>query len=212
MYAFIEGEIIEKSDTSLVVRPDGMGIGFLINVATRTSCELPGVGHSARLYTSFQVKEDSQRLFGFCTNAEKEIFETLLKISGIGGKTALAILDLPRDRIVEAIAAGDSAVLTQVSGVGAKTAGRIVLELRDKFAEELMVEWAGSDGISPDMIPVGFEGTTGSGKEFAEAIEALIELGYQRSDARNAIRQARSALGDQVSAENLLRFVLQRAG
>ncbi|MCX6647415.1 MAG: Holliday junction branch migration protein RuvA [bacterium] len=212
MYAFIEGEIIEKSDNSLVIRPDGMGVGFLINIAPRTSYELPGVGHSARLYTSFQVKEDSQRLFGFGSNAEKEIFETLLKISGIGGKTALAILDLPRDRIVEAIAAGDSAVLTQVNGVGAKTAGRIVLELKDKFAEELMADWAESAGSLPGIIPVGLDSATGAGKEFAEAVEALVELGYQRADARNAVRQARSNLGDQMSAEDFLRFVLQHAG
>jgi holliday junction DNA helicase RuvA len=214
MYAFIEGEIIEKSDTSLVIRPDGMGVGFHINIAPRTSFELPGVGHSARLYTSFQVKEDSQKLFGFVTGAEKEIFETLLKISGIGGKTALAILDLPRDRIVEAIAAGDSAVLTQVSGVGAKTAGRIVLELKDKFAEELMSEWAdsASGGASHDIIPAGLDSAVGAGKEFAEAVEALVELGYQRADARNAVRQARSNLGENMSAEELLRFVLQHAG
>ena len=212
MYAFIEGEIIEKSDTSLVIRPDGMGVGLKIFTAPRTSFELPGVGHTTRLYTSFQVREDSQTLYGFGSNAEKEIFETLLKISGIGGKIALAILDLPRDRIVEAIAAGDSAVLTQVNGVGAKTAGRIVLELRDKFVEELMVEWADTTGTSMDKIPAGLESAVGSGKEFAEAVEALIELGYQRADARSAIRKARNQLGDQVSAEELLRFVLQHAG
>jgi len=212
MYAFIEGEIIEKSDTSLVIRPDGMGVGLSIMVAPRTSFELPGAGQSARLYTSFQVREDSQTLFGFSSNAEKEIFETLLKISGIGGKIALAILDLPRDRIVEAIAAGDSAVLTQVNGVGAKTAGRIVLELRDKFAEELMVEWADTIDASPGAIPVGLEGTIGTGKEFAEAVEALIGLGYQRTDARKAVRQARGSLGDDAPAEELLRFVLQHAG
>lgn len=212
MYAFIEGEIIEKSDTSLVIRPDGMGVGLKIFVAPRTSFEFPGVGHSIRLYTSFQVREDSQTLYGFGTGAEKEIFETLLKISGIGGKIALAILDLPRDRIVEAIAAGDSAVLTQVNGVGAKTAGRIVLELRDKFAEELMVEWADTIGTSPGAIPVGLEGAVGAGKEFAEAVEALVELGYQRADARNAVRKARGTLGEQVPAEELLRFVLRYSG
>lgn len=204
MYAFIEGEIIEKSDDSIVIRPDGMGIGLEIRIAPRTSFELPGAGQSARIYTSFQVKEDSQTLFGFGSVPEKEIFEVLLKISGIGGKTALAILDLPRDRIVEAIAAGDSAVLTRVNGVGAKTAGRIVLELKDKFAEELMEEWAG------DIIPAGLE--SAAGKEFSEAVEALVELGYHRTDARTEVRRARGSIGDEVSAEELLRYVLQHAG
>ena len=206
MYAFIEGEIIEKSDDSIVIRPDGMGLGLEIRVAPRTSFELPGAGQSTRIYTSFQVKEDSQTLFGFGSVPEKEIFEVLLKISGIGGKTALAILDLPRDRIVEAIAAGDSAVLTRVNGVGSKTAGRIVLELKDKFAEELMEEWAG------DIIPAGLESAEGAGKEFSEAVEALVELGYHRTDARTAVRRARGTIGDEVSAEELLRYVLQHAG
>ena len=105
---------------------------------------------------------------------------------------------------MEAIAAGETAVLTRVNGVGAKTAGRIVLELKDKFAEELMEEWAG------DIIPAGVESL--AGKEFSEAVEALVELGYHRTDARTAVRRARGSIGDEVSAEELLRYVLQHAG
>ncbi len=203
MYAFIEGEILSKNDTAIVIRPDGMGIGLTVNVAPRTSIELPNVGGSARLYTSFQVREDSQTLFGFESTAERDLFEALLKISGVGGRTALAILDLPRDRIVEAIAAGDSAVLRQVQGVGVKTAGRIVLELRDRFADELMEEWADSGVITDTAIKPGI---------FPEAVEALIELGYQRADARKQIRRAIGTLGDDVPAEELIRHVLMHAG
>jgi holliday junction DNA helicase RuvA len=211
MYAFIEGEIIEKADNEVVIRPEGMGIGLLIRIPPRTSYELPPAGGSVRLYTSFQVREDSQSLFGFESTAERDLFEALLKISGIGGRTALAILDLPRDRIVEAIAAGDSAVLRQVQGVGAKTAGRIVLELKDRFAEELMKEWAGATCENPsDRARAA--GTESAGSEFAEAVEALVELGYQRADAREQIRKARSTIGDQSPAEELVRHVLKHAG
>jgi len=211
MYAFIEGEIIEKTDSRVVIRPDGMGIGLSVNVAPRTSTDLPTTGSTARLYTSFQVREDSQNLYGFETVAERDLFEALLKISGIGGKVAIAILDLPRDRIVEAIAAGDSAVLTQVQGVGAKTAGRIVLELKDKFAEDIMAEWADSYGEPASEFTVSISGD-GSGRDFAEAVEALTGLGFQRSDSRDHVRKARTAIGEEASAEELIRYVLMHTG
>jgi Holliday junction DNA helicase RuvA len=208
MYAFIEGEIIERSDQRVVVRPEGMGVGLVINVAPRTASELPLAGNSVRLYTSFQVREESQTLFGFETPAERDLFEALLKISGVGGKTAIAILDLPRDRIVAAIAAGDTDVLRKVQGVGAKTAGRIVLELKDRFAEELMHEWADTHldiGSALSSLTIG----SAEGKEIVEAVEALVELGYQRPEARERIRHARSVLGEDTKAEGLVRHALQ---
>jgi Holliday junction DNA helicase RuvA len=210
MYAFVEGEIIEKHDDYVVIRPDGMGVGLILQIAPRTSLELPGIGGTVRLHTSFQVREDSQTLFGFSTVPERDLFEALLKISGVGGRTAIAILDLPRDRIVEAIAAGDSGVLTTVPGVGAKTAGRIVLELKDRFAEELMEEWG--DLAAYTVIPgTGGASDTGS-RIFMEAVEALVELGYQRADARDRVRKARGEVGEDVPAEELVRHVLRHAG
>ena len=211
MYSFVEGEIIEKGDSHIVIRPDGMGLGLHVNVPPRTSHELPGIGESARLYTSFRVKEDSQALYGFMRQSERDLFDALLKISGVGGKTALAILDLPRDKIVAAIAAGDAAVLQQVQGVGAKTAGRIVLELKDKFAEELMVELAGI-GLGDDFAHVPAEFSDGTGREFAEAVEALIELGYMRDEARKFARYARADLGESASASDLVRHALKSSG
>lgn len=208
MYAFIEGEIISKTDNNLVVRPDGMGLGLLINVAPRTSMNLPAAGKTVRLYTSYQVREDSQTLYGFESPSERDLFNALLKISGLGGKTALSILDLPRDRIVEAIAAGDAAVLRQVKGVGAKTAGRIVLELRDRFADELMTEWSDL----PDLVRDGAGDISEAGRDFVETVEALTELGYQRSDARDLVRKARSGLGDDAGTAELLKYILQHAG
>jgi len=206
MYAFIEGELVEKSDQAVVIRPEGLGLGLRVHVPPRVATELPSVGGQVKLHTSFQVREDSQSLFGFSTPAERDLFEALLKISGIGGKTALAILDLPRDRIVAAIAAGDSAVLQQVQGVGAKTAGRIVLELKDRFAQELMREWAEKTG--GDLSVQFGEIPTGEGRTLAEAIEALVGLGYQRVEAQERVRHARFALGEDSSAEKLVRHAL----
>jgi len=207
MYAYIEGQIIEKFEQRVIVQPDGMGVGFVVNVASRTLTEIPAPGESVRLYTSFQVREDSQTLFGFSTPAERDLFEALLKISGIGGKTAIAILDLPRERIVAAIAAGDSEVLRTVPGIGAKTAGRIVLELKDKFAKELMEEWAESVTSGRDVGGAPIMGSEGRG--FAEAVEALVGLGYQRADATSSVRHARQALGDEASPEELVRYALK---
>jgi holliday junction DNA helicase RuvA len=205
MYAFIIGELLEKQDSRIVVKPDGIGFGLFVNVPLRTIAELPGKNATVTLYTSFQVREDSQTLFGFETPAERDLFEALLKITGIGGKIALAILDLPRDRIVAAIAAGDANVLKTVSGVGAKTAARIVLELKDRFAKELTSEWADIefDGIEGKTPVSGIEA-----RVFAEAIEALAELGYQRSDAREKIRIARHELGNDANTEQLIRHAL----
>jgi Holliday junction DNA helicase RuvA len=207
MYAFIEGEIIEKSELQVILKPDGMGLGFIVNVPPRTIAELPLPGSTARLYTSFQVREDSQTRYGFETPAERDLFEALLKISGIGGKIALAILDLPRDRIVAAIASGDADALRAVNGVGPKTAGRIVLELKDRFAQELMAEWAGSGG-GGGLQPRYVDMPDSDARQFAEAVEALVELGYQRPDARDRIRHARLSLGDSASAEDLVRHGL----
>jgi Holliday junction DNA helicase RuvA len=189
-----------------------MGLGLTINVASRTSHELPGTGGNARLFTSYQVREDSQSLFGFESVAERDLFEALLKISGIGGKIAIAILDLPRDRIVEAIAAGETEVLQQVQGVGAKTAGRIVLELKDRFAEELMEEWA--DVIGGPVTGLVYDDSRGTsaGRVFAEAVEALVELGFQRTSVRDLVRKARGSIGEDAPAEDIVRFVLKHAG
>jgi Holliday junction DNA helicase RuvA len=210
MYSFIEGEIIEKSETRLVIKPDGVGFGLHINIPSRTFHEIPSTGGNTRLYTSFQVKEDSHSLYGFQTPSERDLFEALLKISGVGGKTAVAILDLPRDRIVAAIAAGDSAVLQKIQGVGAKTAGRIVLELKDRFASELMEELAGAaSGGSRDL---GEFYPEVSGRNFAEAVEALTELGYQRDEARRQVRVSRSELGEDALPEDIVRHALKSTG
>ncbi|HDS29980.1 MAG TPA: Holliday junction branch migration protein RuvA [Firmicutes bacterium] len=211
MYAFIEGEIIEKSDNRVIIKPDGMGVGLIVNVPPRTSAELPPPGGTARLYTSFRVSDDSHSLYGFGASAERDLFEALMKISGIGGKTAVAILDLPRDRIISAIAAGDSAVLQQIPSIGAKTAARIVLELKDRFAKELMEEWAIASAAEFDRTLVEFP-PDGSGHEFAEAVEALCELGYSRADARELIRKARAVVGENCLAAELVRHVLKHAG
>ena len=205
MYSFVEGEIIEKNDNRAVIRPDGTGYGLIINISPRTSSEIPPEGQSVRLYTSFRVREEIHQLFGFVTAKERDLFEALLAISGIGGKTALSILDLPRDRIVAAIASGDSVVLTQVSGVGAKTAGRIILELKDKFAKKLTEEWALGGEVALGRA------STDEGYRFTEAVEALVELGYNRNDARILVRQAIISLGDDASAENLVRQALSEA-
>lgn len=207
MYAFIEGELIDKSDGRAVVRPDGLGIGFFINVPLRTYSMLPNIGSSIKLFTSFQVREDSQSLYGFETSAERDLFEALLKISGVGGRTALAILDLPRDRIISAIAAGDTDALRQVPGVGPKTAGRIVLELKDRFAGELLNEWV-KEFAHPDASSTACP-TTQEGKNFIEAVEALVQLGYQYTQAREKIRKARLALGENAPSDQLIRYALQ---
>ena len=168
MIARIEGKIIEKTNSLVVI--DVSGIGYRIFVSSNTLSDI-GKKKEISLWTHLVVRENLMDLYGFSKKEERNFFELLINISGIGPKGALGILSLaPVETLEKAIASEDASYLTKVSGIGKKSAQKIVLELKDKLEKV-------SDGDSLGL------------KEKTEALEALKALGYSTSDSREALKK-----------------------
>lgn len=177
MYAHIEGTVAEKDQESIVL--DAGGVGYLLSVSGATLSMAPAVGERMKLYCVLNVREDAMELCGFYSREEKRMYERLRSVSGVGSRTALQILSSMSVRDLSiALVSGDAGALTRVPGIGKKTAQRLVLELKDKVDDEQLTGQAAS--ISPK--------TSANGPE-AEAIAALISLGYSSSEAARAVSQ-----------------------
>ena len=198
MYAFIEGEVCEKLNGSLVLLASG--VGWQLNCSNNTLQAAPPVGEKMRCYTYLSVREDAMELFGFATREEKEMFLQLTSVSGIGPKTALGVLGvMPLRDLNLAILLGDVNALSRAPGIGKKTAQRIALELKDKISQADV-----SAAAAPSQGAVSAAAL--SSDAVTEAIEALIALGYSSTEARNAISQIK----DQTDKpEELIRLALR---
>ncbi len=160
---------MEKSPFYAVV--DCGGVGYRLSITLATYESLPPAGNEVRLLAHLLHREDGMELFGFCDARERELFEKLISVTRVGPRLALAILSgAPFERIISAIATGDVETLAAIPKVGKKTAERIVMELRDKF--EL-----------PTPVPQEDE-------LFAQAVDALVVLGFSRSEATKAVARA----------------------
>ena len=183
MYAFIEGEVCEKLNGMLVLRASG--VGWQLNCSNNTLQAAPALGERMRCYTFLSVREDAMELFGFATREEKEMFMQLTSVSGIGPKTALGLLgSMPLRDLNLAILLGDVNALSRAPGIGKKTAQRIALELKDKVTQADVSASAGGP-VAPAAV------SAMAADCVAEAIEALIALGYSSTEARNAVSQVR---------------------
>ena len=198
MYAFIEGEVCEKLNGSLVLLASG--VGWQLNCSNNTLQAAPPVGEKMRCYTYLSVREDAMELFGFATREEKEMFLQLTSVSGIGPKTALGVLGaMPLRDLNLAILLGDVNALSRAPGIGKKTAQRIALELKDKISQADV-----SAAAAPSQGAVSAAAL--SSDAVTETIEALIALGYSSTEARNAISQIK----DQTDKpEELIRLALR---
>jgi Holliday junction DNA helicase RuvA len=177
------------------------GVGYHVVCSARTLAALPSVGEAATLAIETFVREDQIRLFGFASDAERDWFRLLITVQGVGTKVALAILSTlgPGD-LARAIALDDKAMIAQAPGVGAKVAGRITGELKDKgaaitLADPALAHLAGAARA--------FEGPA------ADAVSALVNLGYAQAQATAAIAAAGRARGNGASAEELIRLGLK---
>ncbi|MDO5436038.1 MAG: Holliday junction branch migration protein RuvA [Clostridia bacterium] len=199
MYAFIEGEVCEKTNGSLVLL--AVGVGWQISCSMTTLQAAPALGQTMRCYTFLSVREDAMELFGFATKEEKEMFLQLTSVSGIGPKTALGVLgSMPLRDLSLAILMGDVNALSRAPGIGKKTAQRIALELKDKItqADVSAAADSGSAGGTAAVLPVT--------DSVMEAVEALTALGYSSSEARGAIAKVK----DQSDRpEELIRLALR---
>ncbi|HWI61551.1 MAG TPA: Holliday junction branch migration protein RuvA [Symbiobacteriaceae bacterium] len=201
MIAHVRGELMAATADSVVI--DVGGVGYRCLVPTSTRSRLPALGHAVMLHTSFQVREDSMTLYGFLTSEEYDLFELLLKVEGIGPKVALSVLSATTpDSLRRALAFEDITALCRVPGIGKKTAQRMVLELKDKV---------GSIGVETIPLPGGMPAAAVPGASDArmDAMDALMALGYTRSDAGQAIEKAAREAGDEPKTETLVRLALK---
>ena len=192
MIAHLRGTLLAKHPNQAIVETHGVGYDVAISVPTFT--EMPSAGAEVALHIHTHVREDALSLYGFLRLAEKQLFEKLLTVSGIGPKLAITILSgMPVDEMVGAIRSGDLVRLTRIPGIGKKTAERMVLELRDKL---------------PAVTGASEMSATPASPVEEDVISALVNLGYQRAAADKALLLVRGGKGPQ-SFEVLFRDALQ---
>ena len=190
MIGRLRGNMLELNGSVAVI--DVGGVGYEVEVTTSAAALLAGVPAAAEVYTHLVVRDDAQALYGFATAAERNLFRSLIKVSGIGPKLALALLSaVAPDQFASAIAHGDVAAITRVPGIGKKTASRLVVELRDRVGEL--------------SVPV-----LGDNAPTREAVLALVALGYRENVAARAVGEAAEATGA-AAVEDLVRESLKRA-
>ena len=177
MIAYLKGTLARKSTESIII--DVHDVGYEVEISTQTFDQLPAQGKDIKLLIYHHITDNDQRLFGFFSSDEKELFELLNTVKGVGPKLGLTILSgLPAGDIVEAILHSDKAALSQISGIGKKTAERMILELKDKIADI-----APSAASTPSGKSVG-------GNLREEATSALESLGFKKRDAEAAVSAA----------------------
>ena len=182
----LTGKIVKKSMSAVVLSCGG--VGYYAQCPASVAGALPGVGKEATLYTVMSVTENDVSLYGFATEEQQACFEMLTAVSGVGPKVGLAILSVMEpQRVALAISAGDHKAFKAASGVGPKLAQRIVLELKDKVAKGFV------DGISLEDVAGAASGEPAS-QSSAQAIAALVSLGYSQSEAALAIAKIDAAL------------------
>jgi holliday junction DNA helicase RuvA len=172
MIAHLRGKLISKHPNQVIV--EAGGVGYDVTISVPTFSELPALGVEVSFFIHTHVREDMLALFGFLRAGEKQLFEKLLSVSGIGPKLAITILSgMPVDAMIAAIKGNNVASLTRIPGIGKKTAERMVLELRDKLD---------AFGVPPDAV-------TAASPVEEDVISALVNLGYQRPMAERALAQ-----------------------
>jgi len=170
MIGRIEGRLLEKNPPGILV--DANGVGYEIDVPMSMFYQLPSISERVTLLTHLIVREDAHQLYGFSTNSERAAFRELIKISGVGARTALSVLSgLSVSELAQTITLQESGRLTRVPGIGKKTAERLLLELKGKLGADL-----------------GTAKTTAANDTAADVIRALLALGYNEREANAAVR------------------------
>ena len=196
MFYSLRGTLIHTDLNTAVIECGG--IGFKCATTVNTLRQLGNVGDTVRLFTYMSVREDAVELFGFYDNSELDCFKMLISVSGVGPKAAIAILsEMRAEKLALCIATGDSKSLTKVSGIGPKTAQRIVLELKDKIQKTIPT--------SVDVADIEAAGVASEAGNAAEAVSALVILGYTQSEASLAVGRLDSSL----SVEELIKQALK---
>jgi len=187
MIAHLRGRILEKHPSHVIL--EAAGVGYEVTISVPSFSGLPAEGAEVSLYIHTHVREDTLALYGFLRREEKQLFERLIGVSGIGPKLAITVLSgIAAEALVTALRGNDLTALTRIPGVGKKTAERMVLELRDKL-----------EGLAAAPAPPP------AGRMEEDVISALVNLGYQRGSAEHAVKRALDKAGNSASFEQVFR-------
>jgi len=200
MIGFLRGVLAAKKAPSLLL--DVNGVGYEIDAPMSTFYKLPALGETVTLHTHLAVREDAHTLYGFHTEAERALFRSLIRTTGVGAKLALAILSgISVDDFHRCVQMNDTAMLVRLPGIGKKTAERLIIEMRDRLpsASEGLVVSASTGGVSApvEVSPV------------PDAVSALVALGFKPQDANTMVR---ALPVEGKTSEDLIRLALQGAG
>lgn len=201
MFYYLKGELAHRDINSCVI--DCAGVGYKLTVSLLTSeANAHKLGKEIKLFTYLAVREDGIELFGFGSNEEKECFNKLISVSGVGPKAAMSILStMTPEKLAIAICAEDKKAIAKAPGIGAKSAARIILELKDKMAKDMLE----SDIASGDLS--GSAAVYMPNSAFSEAVEALTVLGYDKHTAQTILKGIDPSIND---AGEIIRLALKK--
>lgn len=200
MISYVRGELAAVEEQKAIV--DVGGIGYGIYMPNQALSRLPQPGNEVKIHTYFSVREDAMQLFGFLTRDDLEIFKLVIGVSGIGPKGGLNILSaMSPDELRFAVMSGDAKAISSAPGIGKKTAEKLILELKDKINIEEMLDRAAHGGFDTDSE----ESAAGDGIQ-AEAVQALVALGYGSTESMKAVKKASAGCS---TAEELLKEALK---
>lgn len=198
MIGRLRGEVAAKQAPFLLL--DVNGVGYELEAPLSTFFTLPEIGQSVMLYTHLVVREDAHVLYAFATESERALFRSLLKVSGVGAKMALAILSgMSAEEFARCVESEDVSALVRLPGIGRKTAERLIVEMRDRLAK--LGEQSAGVPITPAAQTAGRPRS-----EKADAVAALVALGYKPLDADRLVKAVES---DGMDSESLIRAALQ---
>jgi Holliday junction DNA helicase RuvA len=202
MIAHLSGTLLSKHATSVIV--DVGGVGYEVTIPLSTFYDLEDMGSTVQLRIYTHVREDTLQLYGFKTARERELFLKIISVTGIGPKLGITLLSgMTADEMIASIRTNNLARLTLIPGVGRKTAERLIMELREKVAELSSAQLEEELGAKPEA------GEPSEDAVRADALSALLNLGYQRSSAEKAIDAALVEGGD-ITVESILRRALKK--
>jgi len=200
LIAYLEGKLVEKNPTFLILEVNG--VGYSVNIPISTYSNLGEIGQMVKVLTHQQVREDELKLFGFSTRQEKALFELLISVNGVGPKVALGILScMPADGFQRSVLQEDLDALTTISGVGGKTAQRLVVELKEKLSKM---------DLGGTKVVAGRDGAAYPAAD--EAALALMSLGYTKVEAKKALERVVADAKEALPVEELIKKALKRSG
>lgn len=198
MFAYIKGALVQSSPTGVVIETNG--IGYKLFIPANVVSQLPQTGSTVTLHTSFVVRELSQTLYGFTTMQERDFFEALLGVTGIGPKIALALIGhMSLEDLHRAISSEDTKMLCHVPGIGKKGAERLIIEMRDKVEGLSLPSACLSASLTSDP----------HARTINDAVSALINLGYNQGIAQKAIKRSLKDIPDAIDVGALISSALK---